>query len=88
MVNTYKSKKDFYRVQSHEQLEIFLLNKDREIDRLQDKLFLLSGCGIFGDMDGTNGSCVDCYYGNRNLFDRCNIFQAALRAYLNIQKEN
>ena len=74
--------RDFLKKQSHEQLEIFLLNEDLVEDNLRSRLFLLTGCGDFGGQDGTNGSCVECYYNNRDLHDRCCLFQVAAHTYL------
>ena len=41
--------------QSKEQIIIFLHNAELE----------------FGNIDGMNGSCVDCSYENKELFNKC-----------------
>ena len=64
------------------QLEIFCHNKDLTEERDKNKIFLLTGCHTFGDLDGMNGSCIECAYENPNLFDRCHYFKFALKDYL------
>ena len=75
------NKENWYARQSKEQLIIFLKNDDYIKQKLHDKLFLLTGCGSFGDSDGTNGSCVDCCYNNPQMFERCNLFQSVFHQY-------
>lgn len=81
-----EEKHKFLKNQSHEQLEIFVLNGDAVEDNLRSRLFLLAGCGNFGGQDGTDGSCVECYYNNRELHERCCLFQTVAHTYL-INKE-
>ncbi len=76
-----ESKRDYLRRQTHEQLEIFVMNSDHAEARLRKKLFLLSGCGDFGNHDGMSGSCVDCCCNDRNLFDRCCAFSDMIDSY-------
>ena len=74
MNDVHKTKEEFYNAQTKEQLIIFLHNKDIEIKRLEDTLFKLTDCHHFGQIDGTNGACVDCYYDNFDLFKKCENF--------------
>lgn len=55
------------------------MNQDRREDDLRNRLKKLSGCGDFGRHDGMNGSCVECFYEDRDLFDRCCNFEEKLR---------
>ena len=64
-----------------EQLLIFLKNNDLIIEDLRLKLELLTGCRDFGNSDGTDGSCIDCYYDNPTQWTRCDAFQHAWRQY-------
>lgn len=81
-INENESKQEFLARQSHEQLEIFVMNAEMCNDILRDRLFLLSGCRDFGGQDGTNGSCCDCFHNNRDMFERCCLFQGAAHTYL------
>lgn len=64
-----------------EQLLIFLHNEEYRIKKLQQKLELLTGCSGFGSSDGTDGSCIDCYYENLPQWTRCNAFAEAWDKY-------
>lgn len=64
------------------QLEIFCKNKDLTEERDKNKIFLLTGCRTFGDTDGMNGSCVECYYDTPTQFKRCEFFKFALKDFL------
>lgn len=88
MKDIEKSKREFLKNQSHEQLEIFVLNGDAIEDDLRNRLFLLSGCGNFGGQDGTDGSCVECFYNDRELYERCCLFQSACHMHLLNQHKN
>lgn len=57
--------------ETKEQLIIFLHNSQYTIDNLRKRLEVLTGCGDFGNVDGTNGCCVECSYDNKELFDKC-----------------
>ena len=54
-----------------EQLKIFLHNQEYEIESLRNRLYRLTGCNNFGNLDGMDGSCVECFYNDRKLFDKC-----------------
>ena len=82
-----QTKEEWLNEQSKEQLIIFYKNQEYEIERLRDKLTLLTGCSCLGDSDGTNGSCVDCYYENINLNQRCEAFQTAFHQYRKEKRE-
>ena len=56
---------------TNKQLQIFLHNQKYITETLRDRLFKLTGCKDFGNLDGMNGTCVDCFYNERELFDRC-----------------
>ena len=75
MLESTKLKREFYESQSKEQLVIFLLNQDRENERLRNKLKILTGCEGYGDSDGMDGSCVECYHRNPILQMKCSQFQ-------------
>lgn len=81
-INKEETEREYYARQSHEQLEIFLMNSKYTEKMLRDRLFLLTGCHDFGGQDGTVGCCVECCYENRELFDRCCIFKDAFHRYL------
>jgi hypothetical protein len=66
---------------SKEQLLIFLRNNDLIIKELHWKLELLTGCATFGDSDGTDGGCIDCYYDNQAQWSRCQAFYGAWKKY-------
>lgn len=76
-----ETKLEFLQRQSHDQLVTFILNSDMREEMFAEKLFLLTGCGSFGSQDGTCGGCVECFYNNRDLHDRCCLFQMALHSY-------
>ena len=82
-----KNYQEFLEEQSKEQLIVFLKNHELIENNLRDKLELLSGCSYFGDQDGTDGACVNCYYDNHALHTRCCLFQNALRKYRNRIKD-
>jgi len=66
--------KGYYNSLPKEQLIIFLLNQNYEIKQLESRLEFLSGCCKFGHPEGTDGSCVDCYYDNKEQFAKCEEF--------------
>lgn len=74
--------RDFLKKQSHEQLEIFVLNSEMIIETLRDRLFLATGCPDFGGQDGTNGACVECFYNTPELHERCCLFQASSHTFI------
>lgn len=67
--------------QTHEQLEIFVLNHEYTEDLLREKLFLLTGCRGFGDADGMDGVCVECCYTTPEQHKRCILFQEMFHKY-------
>ena len=75
MLDLPNSKKDYYETLSKEELITFLLNSDYRIENIEEKLYMLTGCGCYGDCDGMNGSCVDCDINNPELRKRCSEFQ-------------
>lgn len=66
---------------SKQELETFCINDDLREESLRNRLFLLTGCSCFGEQDGMTGCCVECSYENIDLFDRCTMFQKAVREY-------
>ena len=83
-------KEKWYAQQSKEQLIIFLKNNDYTMEKLRDKIFLLTGCAGFGDCDGTDGGCIDCLYDNPQQHKRCYLFQNTFHQYRKekYEKEN
>lgn len=67
--------------QSKEQLVVFVANQQYTDELNADKLLLLTGCSKFGDIDGMDGVCVDCYYNDRILNERCHLFSNSLREF-------
>ena len=48
---------------------------------LEQRLFLLTGCEVFGNQDGMVGCCVDCCDENPELFDKCTEFTRKVSEY-------
>ena len=69
------SSEKFLRQQTKEQLIIFIHNDEAVIENLRERLRRLTGCGDFGNEDGTVGTCVMCSYNDPELFERCWEFQ-------------
>lgn len=57
------------------ELKIQLNNDDYMIASLRKRMKQLTGCGDFGNMDGMNGACVECFYEDRPLWDKCEAFK-------------
>ena len=83
-----KSPREFYASQNKQQLIVFLLNQDYRIQLFQEKLKMLTGCGSYGDCDGMDGSCIDCYYDNPVLHNTCREFQDEIFKKRNEEVEN
>lgn len=73
--------RDWLSQQSHEQLQIFVTNLEYQNELLRDKLSLLTGCRGFGNADGMDGSCVECFYTTPEHHKRCVLFQETFRKY-------
>lgn len=73
--------------QTHEQLEIFYKNQEYRIKRLAQKLRYITGCGDFGDADGMDGACVECFYNNKDQYNRCLAFEEAFAEYRETLKD-
>lgn len=56
---------------TNEQLQIFLHNQELITENLRNRLFKLTGCRDFGNLDGMNGACIECSYEDKELFNRC-----------------
>ena len=56
---------------TNEQLQIFLHNQELITENLRNRLFKLTGCKDFGNVDGMNGTCVKCSYEDEELFNKC-----------------
>ena len=67
--------KTYYEKSPKERLVTFLMNQDYTIELLEKKIAFLTGCPAFGNSDGTDGACVECFYRNHALFERCEKFQ-------------
>lgn len=68
-------KKTYYENLPKEQLVTFLLNQDYILNLTERKVTFLTGYPAFGNSDGTDGTCVECFYNNKALFERCKKFQ-------------
>ena len=66
-----KMNKEFLDKQSREQLYIFIMNDEYVISNLRKYLKKLTGCGNFGNVDGMDGSCIECSNNNKDLFCKC-----------------
>ena len=62
---------NFLKDQTKEQLIIYLHNTELELENLRDRMYKITGCSDFGNVDGMDGMCIDCSYDKRELFDRC-----------------
>ena len=62
---------NFLKEQTKEQLIIYLHNTELELESLRDRMYKITGCREFGNLDGMNGACVECSYDEKELFDRC-----------------
>lgn len=71
-------KREYLKQQPQELLVTFIMNGDYIEEGLRDRLFLLSGCRNFGESDGMNGACIDCFYENKDLHFRCRSFEAMM----------
>ena len=60
---------------TNEQLRIFLHNQDYIIESLRQRLWRLTGCKDFGNLDGMNGACIECFYDDKQLFEKCEQFK-------------
>ncbi len=63
--------KEYLQMQTKEQLIIFLVNADYTIESLRRRIKSLTGCEDFGNMDGMNGSCVECEREDPEIFQKC-----------------
>ena len=67
----YLTKDDFLNEQTKEQIIIFLHNTELQLESLRNRMYKITGCREFGNLDGMNGACVECSYNEKELFDRC-----------------
>ena len=65
---------DFLKEQTKEQLIIFFHNTELQLENLRDRMYKLTGCREFGALDGMNGNCIECFYNDRKLFEKCEQF--------------
>ena len=77
------NKRQYLESISKEELVTRLLNAELEEAKLRNKLLLLAGCSVFGDCDGTDGSCVECMYKTPYDHARCRAFRDSLRQFSN-----
>ena len=66
---------NFLKEQTKEQIIIFLHNTELQLENLRNRMEKLTGCREFGMVDGMNGACVECFYEDRKLFDKCEKFK-------------
>lgn len=76
----------FYNI-PHDQLVSLAISSCKIEEDMRTRLHLLSGCSEFGKLDGMNGACVDCSINDKNLFERCGLFQEAVRTYLKLDSK-
>lgn len=76
-----QSREEYYSTQSKEQLIVYLLNSDDANKQLMSKLELLTGCSRFGEQDGTDGACVECFHNDNLLWNRCKLFREASNGF-------
>ena len=62
---------NFLKDQTKEQLIMFLHNTELQLEDLRDRMYKITGCREFGNLDGMNGVCVECSYNEEELFNRC-----------------
>ena len=65
---------NFLKEQTKEQLIIFFHNTELQLENLRDRMYKLTGCREFGALDGMNGNCIECFYNDRKLFEKCEQF--------------
>ena len=51
------------------------MNQDYILNLTEKKVSFLTDCPAFGNSDGTDGACVECFYNNHTLFEGCEKFQ-------------
>lgn len=61
--------------ESKEQLVIWLLNNEATRLQLHKRLEKLTGCAEFGLCDGMTGFCIECYYEQPELWEKCHNFK-------------
>lgn len=71
----YLTDDDFLKNQTKEQLIIFLHNTELQLENLRDRMYKITGCCEFGALDGMNGNCIECFYNDRKLFEKCEQFK-------------
>ena len=71
----YLTDNDFLKDQTKEQIIIFLHNTEQELESLRKRMEKLTGCREFGAVDGMNGNCIECFYNDRKLFEKCEQFK-------------
>ena len=62
---------EFLNKQTKEQIIIFLHNTEFELEETRQRMEKLTGCRIFGELDGMNDACIYCFYEDKPLFDKC-----------------
>lgn len=61
--------------ESKDQLVTWLLNSEYSRLQLNKRLEKLTGCAEFGLCDGMTGFCVECYYEEPKLWEKCHNFK-------------
>ena len=62
---------NFLKSLAKEQLIIYLHNTELELENLRERMYKITGCRDFGNLDGMNGTCVECSYNDKKLFYKC-----------------
>ena len=73
--NYMSTNDEFLEEQTKEQIIIFLHNTEYELESLRKRMEKLTGCREFGAVDGMNGNCIECFYDNKKLFEKCEKFK-------------
>ena len=71
----YLTDDDFLKDQTKEQLIIFLHNTELQLESLRDRMYKITGCREFGTLNGINGNCIECFYNDKKLFEKCEQFK-------------
>lgn len=80
-VKAIDQKYTFLKNQSHEQLEMIIMNEEHVEQELRKRLMVLTGCGDFGNSDGTIGDCVNCSFNRPDQFNRCDAFRDMMKSF-------
>lgn len=63
------------------------MNNKLAEDTLRERLFILTGCEVFGNCDSTDKICIECSRKESLLYLRCQLFRNAMTTYGTKMKE-